>query len=89
LVAWLAKLLSIAFSLNLLLFAFNLLPLPSLDGSSLPLLFLRGRAAQGYLAFLWNPTFRFIGLLLAWRGFGYVFEPIRRIAMRALYHGAG
>jgi len=86
---WLAKLLSIVFSLNLLLFAFNLLPLPSLDGSSLPLLFLRGQAAQSYMAFLWNPSFRIIGLLLAWQGFQYLFEPIRRIAMQALYAGAG
>ena len=86
---WLAKLLSIAFSLNLLLCVFNLLPLPSLDGSSFPLLFLRGSAAKSYLEFLWNPTLRIIGLLIAWHGFGYLFEPIRRIAMQALYPGSG
>lgn len=84
---WLAKLLSIVFSLNLLLAVFNLLPLPSLDGSSIPLLFLRGAAAQKYLAILWNPTLRIIGLLLAWQGFRYVFDPIRRIATQALYAG--
>lgn len=86
---WVSKLLSIAFSLNLLLAVFNLLPLPSLDGSSFPLLFLRGEAAQKYLAFLWNPTLRFVGLLVAWQGFRYVFDPIRRIAMQVLYPGAG
>jgi Zn-dependent protease len=86
---WLAKFLSIVFSLNLLLCVFNLLPLPSLDGSSFPLLFLRGQAAQAYLQFLWNPALRFIGLLIAWQGFRYLFEPIRRIAMQALYAGAG
>jgi Zn-dependent protease len=85
---WLAKLLSIIFSLNLLLAVFNLLPLPSLDGSSLPLLFLNGAAAQRYLAFLWNPALRMIGLLIAWQGFRFIFEPIRRIALHALYPGA-
>ena len=86
---WLAKLLSIVFSLNLLLCVFNLLPLPSLDGSSFPLLFLHGRAAQSYLEFLRNPSLRIIGLLLAWQGFQYLFGPIQRIAMQALYAGAG
>ena len=81
----LAKVLSIAFSLNLLLFAFNLLPLPSLDGSSFPLLFLPGRLAQGYLKLLWNPALQLVGLVLAWRGFPYVYEPIRRIAREVLY----
>lgn len=82
---WLAKLLSIAFSLNLLLFVFNMLPLPSLDGSSFPLLFLNGSAAQAYMTFMWNPSLRMIGILVAWQGFQYLFEPIRRIAIQALY----
>jgi len=85
LVPWLVKLVSIVFSLNLLLAIFNLLPLPSLDGSSLPLLFLPPALAQKYLTALWNPTVRFLGLLIAWNGFSPVFEPIRRLAMQALY----
>ncbi|MEA3208058.1 MAG: hypothetical protein QOE70_1115 [Chthoniobacter sp.] len=89
LVAWFAKLLSIVFSLNLLLAIFNLLPLPTLDGSSLPLLFLPTAMAQRYLAALWNPGARFVGLFLAWQGFRYIFEPIRRLAVQALYMGAG
>ena len=89
LVPWLAKLLSIIFSLNLLLAVFNLLPLPSLDGSSLPMLFLPTAAAQRYLAVLWNPTVRFVGLILAWQGFAIIFAPIRRLAVHALYLGAG
>ncbi|MEP6673144.1 MAG: site-2 protease family protein [Chthoniobacter sp.] len=86
---WVVKLLSIAFSLNLLLAVFNLLPLPPLDGSNLPLLFLPEGAAQKYLAFLWNPTMRFVGLLVAWQGFRYIFDPIRRIALHVLYPDAG
>ena len=86
---WLAKLLSIAFSLNLLLAVFNLLPLPSLDGSSLPLLFLHGPAAQKYIAALWSPGLRLVGLLVAWQGFRYIFDPIRRIVTQVLYPGVG
>lgn len=86
---WLATLLSIIFSLNLLLAVFNLLPLPSLDGSSLPLLFLHGDAAQKYMAILWNPSLRIVGLLVAWQGFRYIFSPIRQIVMQVLYPQAG
>jgi Zn-dependent protease len=89
LLAWFAKLLSMIFSLNLLLAIFNLLPLPSLDGSSLPLLFLPASLGQSYLALMWNPTARFAGLFLAWQGFRYIFEPIRRLAVQALFLGAG
>ena len=89
LVAWFAKLLSIIFSLNLLLGIFNLLPLPPLDGSSVPLLFLPGSLGQRYLSLLWHPTARLIGLVLAWQGFRFIFEPIRRLAVQALFHGAG
>jgi Zn-dependent protease len=88
LIPWVAKLVSIVFSLNLLLAVFNLLPLPSLDGSSLPLLFLPTAAAQAYLTALWNPTVRFLGLLLAWKGFSHIFEPVRLLAVHALYAGA-
>lgn len=86
---WLSSLLSIIFSLNLILAVFNLLPLPSLDGSSLPLLFLHGATAQKYMAALWNPAFRMVGLLVAWQGFRYIFAPIRQIAMQVLYPQAG
>jgi Zn-dependent protease len=86
---WLAKLLSIVFSLNLLLATFNLLPLPTLDGSSFPLLFLPTSLARRYLAAMWNPSLRFFGLILAWQGFGYIFGPIRRLGMQALYLGVG
>lgn len=88
LVPWFVKLLSIIFSLNLLLFIFNLLPLPSLDGSSFPLLFLSGSAAQAYMQFMSIPALRIVGLVIAWKGFPYIYEPVRRIAVDALYLGA-
>lgn len=88
LLAWVARLLSIIFSLNLLLAIFNLLPLPSLDGSSLPLLFLPHSLAQKYLTALWSPLAGVAGLFLAWQGFRHIYEPVRRLAVQALFLGA-
>jgi Zn-dependent protease len=82
-----AMVLSIVFSLNLLLFTFNLLPVPPLDGASVPLLLLPQRAADKYQEFMWNPTFQLFGLIIAWNLFGAVFRPIRAFAMSLLYSG--
>lgn len=80
-----AKLLSLFFSLNLLLGAFNLLPVPPLDGSSLPLLVLRGGAAEKYWLALRNPMFTWLGLFLAWKLFGFVQPPLFSAAANLLY----
>lgn len=80
-----ATLLSILFSLNLLLLVFNLLPLPPLDGSgALPLL-LPERWARAYLAFTRQPMLSLVGLLLAWRLFQPLFDPIHTLALNLLY----
>lgn len=84
-----AMFLSVVFSLNLLLFTFNLLPLPPFDGSNIPLLFLSERAAEKYQEFTANPTLRFIGLMVAWRIFGKIFPAIQAFALNLLYPGAG
>ena len=63
---------SLFFSLNLLLGAFNLLPLPPLDGSSVPLLFLPGGAARKYWLALRQPVFAWVGLMAAWKLFALV-----------------
>lgn len=63
----LAQLLSIFLSLNLLLCAFNLIPLPPLDGSSAPLLLLPPAAAEKYSTVLQSPFLRYAGILLASR----------------------
>lgn len=82
-----AALLSVMFSLNLLLCAFNLLPLPPLDGASLPLLFLRGRAAETYTHWALHPSFAFVGLLVAWKVFGPIYPVLRNFALALLYPG--
>lgn len=82
----LAKLLSIAFMLNLLLFGFNLLPLPPLDGSAMMPLLLGDRLGAAYLEFIRQPMWSFVGLLAAWRLFGYVFNPLASFALGLLYY---
>ena len=64
---FLAPLLSIMLSLNLLLFLFNLVPLPPLDGSSFPLLFLPPAAAEKYQSIMSSPWLGIAGILLASR----------------------
>lgn len=62
-----AQLLSIMLSLNLLLFAFNLIPVPPLDGSQAPLLVLSASAAERYSAATRSPLLRFGGIIVAWK----------------------
>lgn len=80
-----AAILSVAFALNLIFFIFNLLPLPPLDGSALPLLVLPPGAAEKYQAFMWNPSVRIFGLFVAWQIFGNVFPPVARIALQLVF----
>ena len=70
-----AMLLSLGFSLNLLLGVFNLIPFPPLDGSAIPLLFLRGELSQAYQR-ISRGGLAFLGLLLAWQIFPRIYRPI-------------
>ncbi|HEV7669826.1 MAG TPA: site-2 protease family protein [Thermoanaerobaculia bacterium] len=79
--------LSIFFTLNILLFVFNLLPLPPLDGSALPPLFLSDQAAETYLDFLHQPQFALIGIIVAWQIFDPLFTPVIHFAINHLYPG--
>lgn len=79
--------LSIFFTLNILLFVFNLLPLPPLDGSALPPLFLSDQAAETYLDFLHQPQLALVGMMIAWQIFNPLFTPVIRFAINHLYPG--
>jgi len=78
---------SILFTLNLVLFAFNLLPLPPLDGSGALGLVLGPALTLRYQEFIRQPAIAFVGLLAAWRLFGYVFSPLHSLALDLLYPG--
>jgi Zn-dependent protease len=77
--------LSILFMLNLLLFFFNLLPLPPLDGSAVLPALMSNEMAARYNAFLHQPMVSLLGLLLAWRVFPVIFQPVLIFALRILY----
>lgn len=82
--------LSILFSLNLILFAFNLLPLPPLDGSAVIPLFLTPSAALHYKDFLaTTPALSLVGLVIAWKLFPPLFGPLHVLALNLLYPGMG
>ena len=88
--AWttaLATLVSIWFSLNLILFVFNLLPLPPLDGSQVLVLLLSDRDAERYSRIIHQPAFRIIGLIVAWNIIGVVLDPVWTLAVNLLYPG--
>jgi Zn-dependent protease len=78
---------SILFTLNLVLFVFNLLPIPPLDGSCLVPLILDSENAYKYKAIISQPAITIFGLVIAWQIFGYIFDPIHLFAINLLYPG--
>jgi Zn-dependent protease len=83
-----AILLSVMFSLNLLLCVFNLLPVPPLDGFGAIGLFLPEETAGRLQEFAMKMQgFSMIGLLIAWKVFDPLFGPIFTLSLRALYPG--
>jgi len=82
-----ASLLSILFSLNLVLFAFNLLPLPPLDGSGILPIWLPPPAARAYRNLLRQPMVGLLGIILAWKVFGRFFPVVYGVALNWLYAG--
>jgi Zn-dependent protease len=84
----LAFLVSVFFSMNLVLVGLNILPVPPLDGSAAVPLFLSDRATARYQEFLWRqPGLAYLGILVAWQLFAYVFHPLFLFAVNLLYPG--
>ena len=84
-----AFLLSVLFSLNLLLAVFNLIPVPPLDGSGAVPLLLDDRMTARYQQFVFGqPAFAWIGILLAWQVFPTVFDPLWLFAVNLVHSGA-
>jgi Zn-dependent protease len=82
-----ATFLSVVFFENLLLGVFNLLPVPPLDGSTGITLIMARKMAFQFLKLTGDPTFRIVGLLVAWRLFDLVFDPLFGLALNILYAG--
>jgi len=85
----LATLVSIFFSLNILLGTFNLLPIPPLDGYSVLGIFttesMALRLSQWAISFR---SFTIIGVLIGWQLFGYIYPTVFFAALRLVYPGA-
>jgi Zn-dependent protease len=76
---WLSALgdvLSVLLVLNLLLFVFNMLPVPPLDGASAIGGVLPERAALALRGFTANPAFSILGIFIAWQAFPHFVRPI-------------
>ena len=83
-----AFLLSVFFSLNLLLAIFNLIPVPPLDGSGAVPLFLNDASTHRYQQFIWGqPAFAWIGILIAWQIFPSLFQPLWLFAVNLVHPG--
>jgi Zn-dependent protease len=90
-VGWLeilAKIISVMFSLNLILFVFNLLPFPPLDGSAVPPMYLSEEAGRKYIAFVRKPAFALVGLFVAWNLFDIIYFRVHLIVINLLYPGS-
>jgi len=81
-----ASFVNVFFSLNLLLCIFNLLPIPPLDGSGIIPLFINENRARKYLELIANPSFSFIGLIVAWKAFDFIYRPIHLIFINILFY---
>ncbi len=82
-----ATFLSILFSLNLILFIFNLLPLPSFDGVHLIFFIVDDEQIGHILNYIHNPGLSFFSLIIAWNIFDYIFGPIHTIFVNMIYPG--
>ena len=84
-----ATLLSVTFTLNLLLLVFNLIPLPPLDGSGALALLLSDDNARRLSNFMSQPPFSMLGIVVAWFLIGPIFSPIHLMAVNLLYPELG
>jgi len=84
---FITKILSIMFSMNLILFIFNILPIPPLDGSGIPLIFLNNEKGKRYLEVTRKPFYSILGLFASWLLFGFLFIRIFIFVVNLLYPG--
>jgi len=89
--AWrgVAFVVSALFSMNLALMALNLIPLPPLDGSAGVAVLLSEPTAARYVEWLHhNRVLGTVGMLVAWRAFDVIFDPIFIAAVNLIYPDA-
>ena len=85
--AFLAHGLSVLLMLNVMLFTFNLLPLPPLDGASVVTLLMPDDASRRVRASTSAPGFAIVGLFAAWNLFPALTHPLFDGVLAVLYPG--
>jgi Zn-dependent protease len=84
----LAKFLSLLFSLNILLGAFNLIPFPPLDGFNAVCILMTESAARRFRGLGASiRRYSLVGLMVSWFIFERIYGPIFAFAFKALYPG--
>ncbi len=86
---FIGAMLSIFLTLNVLLCAFNLIPLPPLDGAAVIGLFVPERTAVQLQQLSYSPIFQIAGLVIAWRVFPAIVSPLFGLLLRAVHPGLG
>lgn len=84
-----AVLVSILFTLNLVLLIFNLIPVPPLDGVAIGEFIFKGEMLYKYREFMSHHALRVFGIFIAWMIMSRVFGPIHLLALNALYFVRG
>jgi Zn-dependent protease len=82
---FMAEGLSVLLALNVLLFVFNLLPLPPLDGAAAIGLILPAGAARAWRAAAAGPALAFAGILAAWQLFPVLAAPVFAALVRTVH----
>jgi Zn-dependent protease len=82
---FIATMLSVLLMLNVLLGTFNLLPLPPLDGGSVFSIFLPEHLGRRLRELQNNGMFSLIGVLVAWRVFPYLTDPLFSTVLRLVH----
>jgi len=80
--------LSMAFSLNLILFVLNLIPLPPLDGWAAIRLLVSERIGRRMQEMSVAGGLGWIGILIAWQVFPYLLSPAFAASLNLLYPGS-
>jgi Zn-dependent protease len=83
--SFITSLLSVFVVMNAFLAAFNLLPLPPLDGAAVFTIALPEPAALRLRGLYRNQSLSLIGMLVAWKIFPFVTEPIFNTVLRIVY----
>jgi len=76
---------SLMLTLNVFLAVLNMMPVPPLDGSNVPLFFLQGRAADSYQQFIRQPWMFLVTIVIIFRLFPNIYRPIYDFIVSATY----